>query len=182
MMGSGGMIVMDEDTCMVDFARYFLNFLRDESCGKCTTCREGLKRMWELTNDVCEGRGAAEHIERLERLAEVVAEGSLCALGQTAPNPVLSTLRYFRDEYAAHIEERICPAKVCKALIHFHILGDKCTGCDLCRIRCPHHAISGEKKKGDTYEIHQDPCTKCRICYQSCKFGAIEIRTGPLVA
>jgi len=182
MMGSGGMIVMDEDTCMVDFARYFLNFLRDESCGKCTTCREGIKRMWELTDDICEGRGTPDHLPRLEKLAHVVAEGSLCALGQTAPNPVLSTLRYFRGEYEAHIERGECPARVCKPLIHFHVVREKCTGCNLCLLNCPYDAITGEKKKGDTYEIHQDKCEKCRICYQSCKFDAIEIKTGPLKA
>jgi ferredoxin len=177
-MGSGGMIVMDEDTCMVDFARYFLNFLRDESCGKCTTCREGLDRMFEITDDFCSGRGSVDQLPLLEELAEVVKDASLCALGQTAAFPVLSTLRYFKDEYEAHILRRACPAKVCKALIHFHILGDTCTGCDLCRIRCPHHAISGEKKKGDSYVVDQKLCTQCRICYESCRFNAIEIRTG----
>jgi NADH-quinone oxidoreductase subunit F len=181
MMGSGGMIVMDEDTCMVDFARYFLNFLRDESCGKCSTCREGLKRMWELTDDICEGRGTDQHIPKLERLANVVADGSLCALGQTAPNPVLSTLKYYRDEYAAHIERGECPGRVCKPFIHFHV-NENCNGCNLCLLNCPYDAITGEKKKGDTYEIHQDKCTKCRICYQSCKFDAIDIKTGPQAA
>jgi NADH:ubiquinone oxidoreductase subunit F (NADH-binding) len=182
MMGSGGMIVMDEDTCMVDFARYFLNFLRDESCGKCTTCREGLKRMWELTDDICEGRGTKAHLVRLERLAKVVADGSLCALGQTAPNPVLSTLRYYREEYEGHIERHECAGRVCKPFIHFHVIKANCTGCNLCVLNCPYGAVTGEKKKGDTYEIHQDKCTKCRICYQSCKFDAIEIKTGPLAA
>jgi len=177
MMGSGGMIVMDEDTCMVDFARYFLNFLRGESCGKCTTCREGLKRMWELTNDICEGRGTLAHLDKLETLAEVVKDGSLCALGQTAPNPVLSTLRYYRDEYLGHIERGECVGHVCKPLISFHINAE-CNGCNLCQLNCPYDAISGEKKKGDTYKIDQTKCTKCRICYQSCKFDAIDIRTG----
>ncbi|HKI82000.1 MAG TPA: NADH-ubiquinone oxidoreductase-F iron-sulfur binding region domain-containing protein, partial [Pseudodesulfovibrio sp.] len=182
MMGSGGMIVLDEDTCMVDFARYFLNFLRDESCGKCTTCREGLQRMWEITDDICEGRGVPEHLPLLEELAEVVKDASLCALGQTAAYPVLSTLKYYRDEYEAHIFRRECPGRMCKPMIHFHVNNENCTGCNLCLLNCPYDAITGEKKKGDSYEVHQDKCVQCRVCYQSCKFDAIDIKTGPLAA
>jgi NADH-quinone oxidoreductase subunit F len=178
MMGSGGMIVLDEDTCMVDFARYFLNFLAEESCGKCTTCREGLQRMWEITDDICEGRGRPEQIELLDELAEVVKDASLCALGQTAAYPVLSTLKYYRDEYEAHIFRRECPGKVCKPMIRFYVNNENCTGCDLCRINCPYDAITGEKKKGDSYVVHQEKCERCRICYQSCKFDAIDIKTG----
>jgi len=177
MMGSGGMIVLDEDTCMVDFARYFLNFLRDESCGKCTSCREGLERMYQITNDICEGRATPEMLPLLDELAEVVRDASLCALGQTAANPVLSTLRYYRDEYEAHIFRRECPAKSCKAMIRFSI-NERCNGCNLCLRNCPYGAITGEKKKGDTYKIDQTKCTQCRICFESCKFDAVSIDTG----
>jgi NADH-quinone oxidoreductase subunit F len=177
MMGSGGMIVLDEDTCMVDFARYFLNFLRDESCGKCTSCREGLEQMYQLTDDICEGRAGPGHLGLLNELAEVVKDASLCALGQTAANPVLSTLRYYRDEYEAHIFRRECPAKVCKPLIRFSINAE-CNGCNLCLRNCPYDAITGEKKKGDTYKIDQAKCTQCRICFESCKFDAVSIDTG----
>ncbi len=177
MMGSGGMIVLDEDTCMVDFARYFLNFLRDESCGKCTSCREGLEQMYQLTDDICEGRAGPDHLGLLNELAEVVKDASLCALGQTAANPVLSTLRYYRDEYEAHIYRRECPAKVCKPLIRFSI-NSECNGCNLCLRNCPYDAITGEKKKGDTYKIDQEKCTQCRICFESCKFDAVSIDTG----
>ncbi len=178
MMGSGGMIVLDEDSCMVDFARYFLKFLAEESCGKCTTCREGLQRMWEITDDICEGRGRPEQLELLDELAEVVRDASLCALGQTAAYPVLSTLKYYRDEYEAHIFRRECPGRVCKPMIRFYVNHENCTGCDLCRINCPYDAITGEKKKGDSYVVHQEKCERCRICYQSCKFDAIDIKTG----
>ncbi|MBW1971267.1 MAG: NADH-quinone oxidoreductase subunit NuoF [Deltaproteobacteria bacterium] len=173
MMGSGGMIVMDESTCMVDVARYFLNFLKDESCGKCTTCREGIKRMYEILTDITEGRGKEGDIELLEELGWVVANASLCGLGQTAPNPVLSTIRYFRDEYEAHIKEKRCPAKVCKALIRYEIDQEKCTGCGRCRINCPVEAISGEKKK--PHIIDQEKCIKCGICHEVCKFDAVNI-------
>jgi ferredoxin len=180
MMGSGGMIVMDEENCMVDVARYFLSFLKDESCGKCSTCREGLTRMHEVVDDICQGRGRPDDIALLEELSEVVRDASLCALGQTGPNPVLSTLRYFRDEYEAHIFRRECPARSCKALIHYHVLSENCTGCDVCQRRCPYGAITGVKKDGASYKIDQAKCTQCRICYESCKFDAIDIRTGAL--
>jgi len=171
MMGSGGMIVMDEDTCMVDVARYFVKFLTEESCGKCAPCREGLDRMLDILTEITEGRGKEEDIELLEELGDVIKEASLCALGGTAPNPVLSTIRYFRDEYKAHIREKRCPASVCKALITFTIVEEKCTGCVVCARECPQGAISGEKKKLHT--IDQEKCIKCGLCRDSCKFEAI---------
>ena len=173
-MGSGGMIVMDESTCMVDVARYFLKFLMEESCGKCLPCREGLKRMHEIVTDIVEGKANGESIELLEELAEVVKEASLCALGKTAPNSVLSTLRYFRAEYEAHVQEKKCPAGVCTALISYDINEELCTGCGACIKVCPHEAISGEKKK--PHRINQDMCTKCGSCINVCKFAAIEVR------
>lgn len=171
MMGSGGMIVMDEDTCMVDIARYFLNFLREESCGKCTPCREGIKAMLEIINRIVEGKGEEEDIDTLLEISEVMKEASLCGLGTTAPNPVLSTIEYFRDEYEAHIREKRCPAGVCKALITFRIDPDKCTGCGACAKPCPQGAISGEKKQ--PYTIDQEKCIKCGICRDICRFDAI---------
>ncbi len=175
MMGSGGMIVMDESTCMVDFAKYFTNFLRFESCGKCVTCRDGLKRMWQILERICSGEGKESDLDLIEELGETIHDASLCALGGTAANPVLSTLRYFRDEYMAHIEGKTCPAKVCKELITFDIDNDKCTGCTLCAKRCPTGAITGEKK-GPHY-IEQDKCIKCRVCFEACptKWAAVEI-------
>ena len=171
MMGSGGMIVMDEDTCMVDVARYFIKFLTEESCGKCVPCREGLDRMLDILTDITEGRGKEEDIDLLEELGGLVKEASLCALGTTAPNPVLSTIRYFRDEYDAHIKEKRCPAGVCKALITFTIDEEKCTGCRVCARECPQEAISGEKKK--PHRIDQEKCIRCGLCHDSCKFEAI---------
>jgi NADP-reducing hydrogenase subunit HndC len=171
MMGSGGMIVMDEDTCMVDVARYFINFLVDESCGRCVSCREGLERMSEILTDICGGLGTEGDIELLEELSEVMKDTSMCALGQTAPNPVLTTIQYFRDEYDAHIKERKCPAHVCKALIEYHIDAEKCTGCLACLKACPEGAISGEKEKVHT--ITPEKCSKCGICYDTCKFDAV---------
>ncbi len=174
MMGSGGMIVMDEANCMVDVAKYFINFLRDESCGKCTSCREGTQRMYEILNDITEGRGKRGDIEFLGELGWVVAEASLCALGGTAPNPVLSTIQYFRDEYEAHIEEKRCPAGVCKALIHYTIDPELCTACGRCRKACPSDAISGTKKVPHT--IDQEKCIKCGMCIEYCKFDAVTVQ------
>jgi len=173
MMGSGGMIVMDEDTCMVDVAKYFLSFLQDESCGKCTSCREGIKRMLQILTRITQGKGKDGDIELLEELSQVVAETSLCALGQTAPNPVLSTLRYFRDEYEAHIKDKKCPAKVCKDLITYSIDEEACRGCLVCKKLCPQEAITGERKQ--PHRINQDKCIKCGICLENCKFGAIRV-------
>jgi NADH:ubiquinone oxidoreductase subunit F (NADH-binding)/(2Fe-2S) ferredoxin len=170
-MGSGGLIVMDEDTCMVDLARYFVVFLEDESCGKCVPCREGLQRMHEILDDITHGRGTPGHLELLERLANTVKHASLCGLGSTAPNPVLTTIRYFRDEYEAHIQEKRCPAGVCKALIEFSINAEACTGCTACIKACPTHCITGEKKQ--PHKIDVDQCIKCGGCYEVCKFNAV---------
>lgn len=175
MMGSGGMIVMDEGTCMVDMARYFLSFLEGESCGKCVPCREGIKRMCQILTGITEGRGKEEDIELLERLSSYVAEASLCALGRTAPNPVLTSLRYFRDEYEAHIKEKKCPAKVCKELISYHIIDEKCPGCGLCVKNCPVEAITFMEKKKPVI-LDQSKCIKCGICFDLCKLSAIEVR------
>ena len=174
MMGSGGMIVMDEANCMVDVAKYFINFLRDESCGKCTSCREGTQRMYEILNDITEGRGKKGDVELLEELGWVVGEASLCALGGTAPNPVLSTIQYFRDEYEAHIEEKRCPAGVCKALIQYTIDPELCTACGLCRKACPSDAVLGAKKVPHT--IDQEKCIKCGMCIEACKFDAVKVQ------
>lgn len=171
MMGSGGMIVMDETTCMVDIARYFIDFLEFESCGKCVPCREGVQRMNEILQDICNGKGKKGDVELLESMAQGIVDGALCALGSTAPNPVLSTLKYFRDEYVAHVRDKKCPAGVCKALIRFSISEEKCTGCGVCLKKCPTECISGEKKK--THVIDQTKCIKCGVCKESCKFDAI---------
>jgi NADH:ubiquinone oxidoreductase subunit F (NADH-binding)/(2Fe-2S) ferredoxin/NAD-dependent dihydropyrimidine dehydrogenase PreA subunit len=176
-MGSGGMIVMDEDTCMVDTARYFLDFLADESCGKCSPCREGIRQMLEILTDICEGRGEESDTELLEELAEVISDTSLCALGGTAPNPVLSTIRYFRDEYEAHIKQRKCPAFVCKELVSYHIDPARCQACMICLRNCPAGAIDGSK--GRIHAIDQSKCTKCGTCFEICppRFSAV-IRTS----
>ncbi len=171
MMGSGGMIVMDEDNCMVDVAKYFITFLQEESCGKCVPCREGLKRMLEILNKITEGKGEEGDMQTLDDLSLLLAEGSLCGLGNTAQNPVLSTIKYFRDEYMAHIRDKKCPAKVCKALIKYQINKEKCTGCYLCYNNCPSNAITGQPKQ--KHEIDQDKCVKCGICYDVCKFDAV---------
>ncbi len=173
-MGSGGMIVMDEQTCAVDIARYFLSFTQKESCGKCVPCRVGTKRMLEILERITQGEGKLEDLKKLEKLAETVKSSSLCGLGQTAPNPVLTTLKYFRDEYEAHIEERRCPAGVCKQLITYSIDPDKCTGCEVCKKTCPVQAISGER--GGPHTIDQELCTKCGNCYEVCQFDAVIIR------
>ena len=175
MMGSGGMIVMDESTCMVDIAKYFVNFLREESCGKCLPCREGLQRMWEILNDITEGRGKEGDIDVMEDLSEALVDGSLCALGSTAPNPVMSTIRYFRDEYEAHIKDKKCPAGVCKELITYCIDEAKCPGCGLCVKACPSEAITSMGKKNPVV-LDQEKCIKCGACYDVCKLCAIEIK------
>ncbi|MCD6569566.1 MAG: NAD(P)H-dependent oxidoreductase subunit E [Deltaproteobacteria bacterium] len=171
MMGSGGIIVMDEDTCMVDVAKYFITFLVGESCGKCTPCREGLRRMLDILTGITEGRGKQGDIELLEELCDVLKWGALCALGTSAANPVLSTIRYFRDEYEAHIKEKRCPAGVCKELITYRIDEDKCTGCTVCAKKCPQKCISGEKKKPHT--IDASKCIKCGVCKTVCPFDAV---------
>ncbi len=173
MMGSGGMIVMDERTCMVDVAKYFTNFLKDESCGKCVPCRNGLIQLHHMLTEITEGRGKEEDLEFFEELGFWMTNGSLCQLGSTATNPVLSTLRYFKDEYKAHIVDKKCPAGVCKALITFTIDEENCTGCEVCKKRCPQEAISGEKK--GVHLIDQEKCIKCGICEDSCKFDAVEV-------
>jgi NADH-quinone oxidoreductase subunit F len=172
MMGSGGMIIMDEDSCMVDIARYFINFLEGESCGKCLPCREGLKRMSQILTDITEGRGKEGDIELLERLSATLVDCSLCALGSTAPNPVLTTLRYFRDEYEAHIKEKRCPAGVCKALITYSIDEEKCPGCGLCVKACPVEAITDMGKKKPVV-LDKEKCIKCGACYDVCRLGAV---------
>ena len=174
MMGSGGMIVMDEATCMVDVARYFLDFLQCESCGKCVPCREGVKRMLEIVTDITTGRGKRENLELLQELAEMVKDFSLCGLGRTAPNTVLSTLKYFRDEYETHIRDGKCPAGVCRDLIEYFILEDKCMGCGACLKLCPQHAIQGEQKKPHT--IDSAKCIRCGICRDACPFEAIMVK------
>ena len=178
MMGSGGMIVMDEDTCMVDVARYFIDFLTDESCGKCAPCREGLRQMLKVLTDITEGRGREGDIELLEDLAETAKEAALCALGTSAPNPFLSTLRYFRDEYEAHIYEKRCPALSCKELIAFHIDPDKCQACMICLRKCPAGAVDGAKNF--IHVIDQEKCTRCGTCFDVCpaRFGAVRKISG----
>jgi NADH-quinone oxidoreductase subunit F len=172
-MGSGGMVVMDESTCMVDVAKFFLNFTQAESCGKCTFCRIGTKRMLEILERITEGKGQESDIALLEELAYQIKDNSLCGLGQTAPNPVLTTLKYFRDEYTAHIVEKKCPAKVCKNLLTYEIDPEKCTGCTVCAKKCPVDAISGERKQ--VHFINQDICIRCGDCYSRCKFDAITL-------
>jgi NADH-quinone oxidoreductase subunit F len=178
MMGSGGMIIMDEDTCMVDVARYFLNFLTDESCGKCVPCREGIRQMLKTLTNITQGKGKEGDIELLEQLAEVAGEASLCALGRSAPNPFLSTLKYFRDEYEAHIKEKRCPALSCKELISYYIDPDKCKACTICGRKCPSEAIIGGKSL--IHVVDQEKCTKCGTCFEVCptKYGAVRKISG----
>jgi NADH-quinone oxidoreductase subunit F len=178
MMGSGGMIVMDEDTCMVDVARYFIEFLTDESCGKCVPCREGLRQMLKILTNITEGRGKTGDIELLEELSETAIEASLCALGKSAPNPFLSTLRYFKDEYEAHISEKRCPAMSCKELIAFHIDPEKCKACMICLRKCPADAVDGGKNR--IHVIDQEKCTRCGTCFEVCpsRFGAVKKMSG----
>ena len=171
MMGSGGMIVMDEDTCMVNVAKYFLGFLKSESCGKCTPCREGIAQMLAILERITSGEGEPEDLDRLETLAELLMEGSLCALGKTAANPILSTLKYFRGEYEEHIRNKHCPARECRGLFIYQIDPETCTGCGICRKNCPVEAITGERKQ--PHVIDQGICTKCNICFEKCPFGAI---------
>ena len=171
MMGSGGLIVMDEDTCMVDIAKFFLEFTVDESCGKCTPCRIGTRRMLEILEKITKGQAEMEDLDKLEELCRHLQSASLCALGQTAPNPVLSTLRYFRDEYIAHIVDKKCPAGVCKDLLHYRIDPDKCRGCTLCARTCPADAIIGKVK--EVHMINPEKCVKCGACMEKCRFGAI---------
>jgi len=174
MMGSGGMIVMDQDTCMVDVARYFLDFLKEESCGQCNPCREGIKRMLQILTRICEGDGAEGDVELLEELGDMVAKASLCGLGTSAPNPVITTINFFRDEYDFHIKDKKCPAGVCKNLFYYEIDEEACTGCRLCARKCPTEAITGEKK--EVHHLDQDKCIKCSICYEACKFNAVAIK------
>ena len=170
-MGSGGMIVMDENTCMVDVAKYFMNFLKDESCGKCFTCRKGTQRMWEILDDITRGKGTASQLELLEELATVVKDTTMCGLGQTAANPVLSTLRYFRHEYEEHIVRKSCRATVCRALVEYRVIEEKCTGCQRCVRACPTGAITGPRAK--PHNLDASKCIKCRACYEICRFDAL---------
>lgn len=171
MMGSGGLIVMDEDNCMVDIAKFFLDFTVDESCGKCTPCRVGTKRLREMLEKITDGKATLEDLDKLEELCYYIKENSLCGLGQTAPNPVLATLKFFRDEYVAHIVDKTCPAGVCKKLVKYEIVADKCKGCTLCSRKCPVGAISGTVK--NPHSIDSNKCIKCGVCMDNCKFGAI---------
>ena len=171
MMGSGGLIVMDEDTCMVDMAKFFLEFTVDESCGKCTPCRVGTKRLLELLDKITKGNGTLEDLDKMEELCLYIKQNSLCGLGQTAPNPVLATLKFFRDEYVAHVKDKVCPAGVCKDLVSYSIIADKCKGCTKCARNCPVGAITGTIK--NPHEINQAACIKCGACIDNCPFGAI---------
>jgi ferredoxin len=171
-MGSGGMIVIDEDSCMVDVARFFLDFTQDESCGKCTPCREGTKRMLEILQRITTGRGVDGDIEKLLRLGDTIKRASLCGLGQASPNPVISTIKHFREEYEAHIREKRCPAGVCTGLLTFSIIPEKCIGCGACKRKCPVPCIAGKPK--EVHEIDPARCIKCGQCFEACKFDAVK--------
>jgi ferredoxin len=170
-MGSGGLIVLDRDTCIVDTARYFLSFTQSESCGKCVPCRVGTGHLVGILDGICEGRGELADLERLERLARVIKASSLCGLGQTAPNPVLSSLKYFRDEFVEHIVDRRCRAAVCRDLVVYRVLPDRCTGCERCVAVCPTGAITGPRS--EPHNLDPEKCIKCRSCYEVCRFDAI---------
>ncbi len=174
MMGTGGVVVLDDRSCVIDVARYFLDFLKDQSCGKCSSCREGIRYMLEILTRITKGEGEMADLEVLERMGNAIKVASMCGLGKTVPNPVLSTLRYFRDEYVAHIEDKKCPAGVCKALIEYYVIEDACTGCGLCRRKCPQEAISGEKKQ--PHVVDPEKCIQCGVCFDVCKFDAIGVR------
>ncbi len=174
MMGSGGLIVMDDRTCMVEVARYYVNFLAGESCGKCVPCREGISLLLETLTRICEGKGRLEDLDLLESMSSTIQKAALCALGRTAPNPVLSTLKYFRDEYLEHINNHRCPAGICKELTEFYIDEELCTGCGRCRRNCPADAITGEKKKAHT--IDPEKCIKCGECIDNCRFQAVKVK------
>ncbi len=175
-MGSGGLVVMDDTACMVDMAKFFMEFTSKESCGKCTPCRVGTTRMKEIIDRICDGHGKEGDMEKLKALGESIRDGALCGLGNSAPNPVLTTMRYFGDEYVAHIRERRCPALACKPLLHYQILSDKCTGCSLCSRKCPTSAITGELRK--PYAVDPEKCVACGACKKACRFGAVEIISG----